>query len=143
MKNTEQTSRDFYKFWGCEHVRHADIDSLGHANNAAYSTYFETGRVQALDAIRKPLNDGQYHHTAIVELQISFLKEMHQGAPIDIGVTIGKIGNSSFEIISALFIGEVCHATSTCTLVYFDTKKRKSSPLPNAIRQGFIQFQQD
>lgn len=141
MKNAALTSRDFYQFWGCEHVRHADIDSLGHANNAAYSTYFETGRIQALDAIRKPLNDGKRHHTAIVELQISFLKEMHQGAPIDIGVTIGKIGNSSFEIISALFVGDTCHATSTCTLVYFDTEKRKSAPLPNPIRDGLATFQ--
>ena len=34
-----------YRFWIEDHVRFADLDPLGHCNNAAISTFFESSRV--------------------------------------------------------------------------------------------------
>src|SRR3954447_19148774 len=39
--STAITSREFYPYWINESVRFADLDPLGHVNNAAISTYFE------------------------------------------------------------------------------------------------------
>ena len=43
--STAITSREFYPYWIDESVRFADLDPLGHVNNAAISTYFESARV--------------------------------------------------------------------------------------------------
>ena len=127
------SQKEFYKFWAKDSVRYGDLDPVGHANNAAYSTYFESARVDLLSAMKSQYMD--LYNTAIVQLNISFLKELKLGLQMDIGVTLGKIGNSSLELYSAIFVDDVCHATSYGVTVNFDTQKRQSAPIPEEIKE--------
>ena len=135
----ELQNKDFYKFWATEIVRYGDLDPVGHANNAAYSTYFETARVDLLSAMKSQYMD--LYNTAIVQLNINFLKELKLGDTLDIGITIGKIGNSSLELYSAIFVKDECRATSYGVTVNFDTVKRKSAPIPSEIKELLIPYQ--
>ena len=49
MPNQPQLlSRASYKLWAEDRIRFGDTDRLGHVNNAKYSTYFETARVELM-----------------------------------------------------------------------------------------------
>ena len=133
------TDRSLYKHWSKEYVRYGDLDPMGHANNAAYATFFEGARVQLLKLINGM--GPEKHNTAVVQLNISFLKEMASHQEMDIGIFLGKIGNTSCEVYSAIFVGDVCTATSYSVGVMFDIEARKAMPIPDDMRDKFSQFQ--
>lgn len=129
---------DFYKFWSKEVVRYGDLDPVGHANNAAYATYFETGRVDLLKDLKSQQDAEQ--NTAIVQLNISFMNELRLGDEIKIGISIGKIGTSSVEIYSALFRDNQCVATAFAVAVNFDMVKRRSLAFDAGLRALLEQY---
>lgn len=49
------TSRDTYARWTRDVIRYADTDRQGHVNNAVFSTFLETGRVDILYNPEMPL----------------------------------------------------------------------------------------
>ena len=91
-------------------VRFGDLDPQGHANQAVFSTYFESGRVAMF---RTPdLGIGVPGVTfVLVRIEINFMKELHWPASIGIGTG-------------------VCAATARATLVCIDLATRKAKPLP-------------
>lgn len=128
-----------FKSWSKETVRYGDLDPVGHANNASYASYLETARVDLIKQL-----DGFYENnqdTALVQLNISFIKELPIGAKLDVGISIGKIGNSSVELYSSIFCDGVCHASSYAVTTMFDKKKRKSIPVPQTLRDQLSKFQ--
>lgn len=139
MTDIDLTNRDIYTNWCKEHVRYGDLDPVGHANNVSFAVYFETGRVNIIKMM-----DGFYDNnqdTAIVQLNIRYIKELKLGAQIDVGAKIGKIGNSSVEILSGLFSNGECVATAYGVVVMFHRIERKSIPIPDYLRQQLIKFQ--
>lgn len=133
------TQRSLYKHWAQDHVRYGDLDPVGHANNAAYATFLEGARVELLKEINGMATER--HNTAVVQLNISFLKEMTIHQKMDIGIALGKIGNSSCEIYSAIFVDDVCTATSYAVAVMFDMQARKAMPIPDDLREKFALYQ--
>lgn len=139
MSDIDQTNPDIYTNWGKEHVRYGDLDPVGHANNVSFARYFESGRVNIIKKLDGFYNNNQ--DTAIVQLNITYIKELHLDDQIDVGAKIGKIGNSSVEILSALFCRGECVATAYGVVVMFDKIKRKSIPIPDYLREQLIKLQ--
>lgn len=137
--NPDHLDRKFYTHWANDRVRYGDLDPVGHANNAAYSTYFETGRFALLQDIK--IGKSHIHDTAIVQLNISFIKELTIGTDIHIGVKVGRIGQSSLQIFSAIFVDGECHAYSEAICVVFDKEKRKATQIPDDLREKLTKFQ--
>ena len=135
------SKRDSYKHWSKEHVRYGDLDPVGHANNAAYATYFESARVGLLAEIKGSMDgsDPRYD-AAVVQLNISFLKELRLNQDIEIGTLVTNIGNSSMQLISGLFIQDTCCALCECVTVYFDKKERRAAPIPSFIRENLSKY---
>ena len=110
-------------------VRFGDLDPQGHANQAVFSTYFESGRVAMF---RTPdLGIGVPGVTfVLVRIEINFMKELHWPASIEIGTGVADFGRSSFTVAQAIFRDGVCAATARATLVCIDLATRKAKPLP-------------
>jgi acyl-CoA thioester hydrolase len=126
MSDFTPTDPEFYNFWATEHVRFADLDMLGHVNNKAYATYYETSRVAFMAAC--DLRDGLSIGMALVRLEIDYRKEIRFPATLKLGIRLTKLGKSSLSMACAIFDGDVCASTSVGIAVRFDLTTRTSKP---------------
>ena len=110
-------------------LRYADTDRLGHVNNAVFSTFFETGRVELLHDRTAPLHapNGGF---VIARLTIDFAAEILWPGTVDIGTRVSAIGRSSLRLQQALFQDGRHVASSESVVVHIDLTDRRSRALP-------------
>ncbi len=133
------TDPALYRFWQDEHVRFADLDPVGHANNNAIGAYFENARVGLLTAA------DVYAHlpgqAVVLRCTVfEFLGEIHYPAPLRIGLGVIALGTSSIRVAGALFVGETIKATHDATQVLIDRATRRPVPIPDAARTALAPF---
>jgi len=114
-------------------IRYADTDRQGHVNNAAFSTYLETGRVEFLYDPKEPLAD-DHCEFVIASLHLNFLSEITWPGRLDIGTGVTRVGTSSFGLYQVLFQDDVCVATAETTIVQMDINSRRSAPLGDSTK---------
>ncbi len=114
-------------------VRYADTDRQGHVNNAVFSMFLETGRVEVLYNADLPIL-AERSSFVIASLKLEFLKEITWPGQVDIGTGIIKIGNSSITLLQRLFQNEECVAQAETIIVQVDDETRRGSPLSAAAR---------
>lgn len=105
-------------------TRFGDMDLLGHINNVAMAGLFENGRVRFNHALGMG-NKSSEDRWLIASVQISYIREAHFPDDAEICSGIGRIGNSSWDIVSAAFQNDICVATCTTTLVRTDKQGAK------------------
>ncbi|WP_109356641.1 thioesterase family protein [Sphingorhabdus sp. EL138] len=111
-----QLSKASYPFSNVTQTRFGDMDLLGHINNVAMAELFENGRVRFNRSMGME-NRTEGDRWLIAAVQINYLREAHFPEDAEICSGIGRIGNSSWDILSAAFQGNHCVATCTTTLV--------------------------
>ena len=123
-----------------EIVRFGDMDRQGHVNNAVYSTYLETGRV---DVIYGPGQGLQVTGatTVLARLQIDFLKELRWPGRVEVGTAVAEIGRSSYVFMQGIFCDGVCAATGRSTMVLIDLETRRAKPLPTDLVERLKRLQ--
>jgi acyl-CoA thioester hydrolase len=115
-------------------IRYADTDRQGHVNNAIFSTFLETGRVEVLyNSNHSILVEGSSF--VIASLKLEFLKEITWPGQVNIGTGVLKIGNSSITIFQRLFQEDQCVANAETVIVQVDNISKRSSPLTEKARQ--------
>ncbi|GAB4418961.1 MAG: thioesterase family protein [Bacteroidia bacterium] len=120
-------------------VRYADTDRQGHVNNASFSSFLETGRVECLYNEGLPiLKPGASF--VIASLNLNFLKEINWPGQVDIGAGVLKIGNASIRLYQQLFQGSVCVATAETVIVQVDNHSGGSTPLSDTAREVLAQW---
>ncbi|UJQ94013.1 acyl-CoA thioesterase [Mariluticola halotolerans] len=113
-------------------LRFGDTDSVGHVNNAVFSTLFETGRVTLLYQDNPvPVEDG--FGFVLAHISIDFIGEILWPGQVDIGTGIARIGRSSVQFTQALFQNGQCVARATSTIVLTNRTTRRSHPMPETI----------
>jgi acyl-CoA thioester hydrolase len=137
MSDFDPTAPESYRFWATEHVRFADLDMLGHVNNKAYATYYETARVNYMAA--RGLSDGVKVGMALVRLELDYRKEIRYPATLRLGVRLCRLGNSSMTLASAIFDDHGCASTSMSIAVRFDSETRGSKPFTPEERMALEQ----
>ena len=110
-------------------LRYADTDKLGHVNNAAFSTFFETGRVELLHDPAAPLH-GPGGGFVIARVTIDYVAEILWPGKVDIGTRVASVGRSSVRLEQALFQDGRHVASAESVIVHIDLAERKSRPLP-------------
>lgn len=114
-------------------LRYADTDKLGHVNNAAFSTFFETGRVELLHDPRAPLNAAGCGFV-IARVAIDFVAEILWPGEVEIATRVAAIGRSSIRLEQALFQDGRHVASAESVVVHIDLGDRRSRPLsPEAV----------
>lgn len=124
---------DYYRFWVEDHVRFADLDPLGHCNNAAFGGFFESSRVALMDAVGQPVG-ANGKSLAIVRLLIEFRRELQRGTRVRIGARVAKIGRTSFTLHNAVFDGEECAGSGEVVGVMMDLGSRRPTELSQPVR---------
>ncbi|MAR15201.1 MAG: hypothetical protein CMG21_01945 [Candidatus Marinimicrobia bacterium] len=112
-------------------TRWRDLDAFGHVNNAVFATYIETARGTLFKKWNLPF-DGKGKSLIVASITINYHQQLKHPTNIIIGQKITRIGNTSFDVGSALFNNnnkEEPIATSKVTVVCFDFEKQKSIPV--------------
>ena len=113
-------------------LRYGDTDRQGHVNNAVFSTFLETGRVEMLFDAAGFLTDPGCAFV-IARLVLDFRNEIVWPGDVVIGTRIESIGRSSLRIAQGIFQGDRCAATAETVIVQVDEQTRKSRPFSPAI----------
>ncbi|MEP3226574.1 MAG: acyl-CoA thioesterase [Parasphingorhabdus sp.] len=120
-----------YPFALITQTRFGDMDLLGHINNVAMADLFENGRVRFNRSIGME-NRAEGDRWLIAAVQINYLREAHFPDDAKICSGIGRIGSSSWDILSAAFQNDQCVATCTTTLVL--TNQQSAKKMDDAFR---------
>lgn len=131
-------------------VRFSDTDQLGHINNVSYFSYFEYGRIaylEALDLTKSLLDASQRSAQGVIvtaSLECQYLKQVHFGEKVSLGVRISRLGKSSADFEYALVTGEnkTLSAAGRGAVVYIDPKTGKSQPIPEEVKDRIRAYEQ-
>jgi acyl-CoA thioester hydrolase len=122
-------------------VRFADLDALGHVNNAVYLTYFEMARIAYWLHVT--------HRSRIVDLdmilaraEVDYRSPLQFGEAIEVGVGCTSLGRSSFVLELDAHERASGRLVAECrkTLVYYDFAAGRKKPLTDELR-GLLQAQ--
>ena len=117
-------------------TRWKDMDSFGHVNNAAFLTYFEDARIVFFE--RWKINT-ESRSLIVASVKMDYHKQLYHPSEMVIGQKISRIGNTSFDIDSSLFIKTEAapFATVTITCVCYDFILNKSVPVYVEIKEDY------
>ena len=109
-------------------TRWRDLDAFGHVNNAVFATYIENARGTLFKKWNLPF-DGTGQSLIVAAITINYYQQLKHPTDIVVGQKISRIGNSSFDVESALFNKKDQTrpiATSKVVVVCFDFEQQKS-----------------
>ena len=117
-------------------MRWGDMDAMGHVNNTIYFRYLETLRIEWARSIGLPLNkDGE--GIVIINAFCNFLIQLEYPSDVLAKMYVAGAGRSSFDTYATLErvdMPGVIHASGGATTVWTDFPRKKSAPLPDALR---------
>jgi acyl-CoA thioester hydrolase len=114
-----------YPLRSFDKLRYGDTDRQGHVNNAVFSTFLETGRVEMVqDGEASLLDDGCSF--VIARLELDFVSEMLWPGRVDIGSGVLSVGRSSIRMEQALFQGGRLLALAETVMVQVSDATRRS-----------------
>ena len=134
--NTAIARRSDYRHFLAIPTRWMDNDSYGHVNNVVFYSYFDTVvnehlvRAAGLD-IRASREIG-----LVVETACRFHRPLSFPTPIDAGMRVTRLGNSSVRYEIGLFAGGDDEPTASGHFVHVwvDRASRRPTPVPDAVR---------
>jgi len=132
--------RHFYKL----PVRWGDTDQLGHINNVEFFRYIESGRVDYCEqAMGVTYSTDMKEGWVLADIQCSFVQQLHYPCEIEIASRISRIGNSSAEMLAAIFrVGESDPvATSKGIVVWLDFIEQVNKRVPDEARERIKNFE--
>lgn len=120
-------------------IRYGDTDRQGHVNNAVFSTFLETGRVEIIYNANLPIIP-EGSSFVIVSLKLDFFQEMTWPGQVDIGTGVLKMGTSSITLWQRLFQQGNCVAEAETVIVQVDNASKRSAPLSDSARQALVHW---
>src|SRR5215207_690611 len=139
MSSPDPFEPSFYRHWIEDRVRFADLDPLGHCNNAAIGGFFESSRVALFTDIGQPISGGALS-IPIVRIEIDFRHEILYGARVRIGARVLRIGCTSLTVADAVIDGKCCAAAAQVVAVLFDLAQRRSIEIPADLRHALSAY---
>ena len=136
MPQKPQITRSEYPHFVTLPTRWMDNDIYGHINNALYYAFFDTAINQYLIAEGGlDITDGEVIAFA-AESQCQYLAALAFPDVLEVGLRVGKLGNSSVRYELGVFKqGETLAAAAGYFVhVFVDRVTRRPVPMPNRIR---------
>jgi len=125
-------------------IRFADIDQLGHVNNANYLTYIESARIKyIIDVVGEELNwdeNGIILARATVDFKVPL--ELSD-EDVLIYIKCSRIGTKSFDLSYSILRtkDKLEVATGLTTLVCFNYKQNKTIEVPEAWKEKMTEYE--
>jgi len=122
-------------------VRSTDIDMLGHVNNSKYQEYLEWGRFEWFRGSGIPSGLFTKHELSavVVNVNINYRAEARMDDRLRIVTALVQVGRASIRYAHRVLHTDgrvACDASVTG--VMFDTKLRKSAPIPDDVRPELL-----
>ena len=118
--------------------RFCDTDALGHINNTVIPVWFLEAREPVLRMFA-PDADLQRGGIAVVRIELDYLAETRFGEDVQIQTQVSHIGNSSFRLLQEVHQGDTVTARGMTTLVSFDARTRRASPITADARAALLE----
>lgn len=133
-----------YAFWLPVTVRWADMDSLGHVNNAKYFTYLESARTAFFDTVDLwRFREHPRQGIAVVQAACNFRQQVRYPAELEVGLRVTRIGEKSFTLEYGIFrkgTDEVVGDGSTVA-VWMDFDASQALPITPEMRRILERYQ--
>jgi acyl-CoA thioester hydrolase len=120
-------------------IRFADIDIMGHVNNAVYLSYFEQARMNYFHELLEGSWDWKKDGILLAHNSVDYLKPITLHDKIDIKVWCDKVGNKSISMKYS-FVNSVSREETTkgqSVLVSYNYLEQKSIRVPEKWREIF------
>ncbi len=135
--------RESYLFREPITVRWADIDSMGHVNNAKYFTYCESARMSFFAAVEiERHRAAKTHGPVLASATLDFRRQVHYPAKLEVGLKVIKVGNRSFILEYGVFRHSEGGwedrpvADGTSAVVWMDYSIGRAIPVSPALREA-------
>jgi acyl-CoA thioester hydrolase len=119
-------------------IRFADIDAMGHVNNAVYFSYFEQARMAYFKERVARIWDWNEDGIIVARNEIDYVFPVLLNDRMVIRLWVNHVGNKSFSVCYRVVVGERLCATGKSVLVCFNHKNKATQLLPEAWRTVFL-----
>lgn len=131
-------TRGDYGVWRSATTRWADVDVYGHLNNARYFELIDTAvNVHLAEATGTDIRDLDAIGV-VAEVGCRYFREVTYPDPVELGLTVERLGSSSVTYRIGIFQGEGEEAAAEGRFVhvYVDADSRTVVPIPPVIREA-------
>ena len=130
------------KFLSKQFVRWDDLDAMGHVNNAKYLTYAQEARfLWATEEFSGAMRETSLIEMVVARAEIDFVEPIYEGGRfVDVEITIGKIGNSSFNMLFTIADKGTIFAKVMTVQVAVSPETMKSRPLTDNEREFLTKY---
>jgi len=138
MAERPHVTRGEYKHFCTLQTRWMDNDVYGHVNNVQYYSFFDTAINQYLiNEGVLDISDGDTIGLA-AETHCQFLNSLSFPETIDVGLRVGKLGNSSVRYELAIFKTDDTEAAAAGWFVhvFVDRQTRRAAAMPKKLRHA-------
>jgi acyl-CoA thioester hydrolase len=125
-------------------IRFADIDSLGHVNNAKYFTYMEQARMNYFKDVVKSVAAWKEEGLILARASVDYISPLFIDDQIEVGTRCSKIGNKSLQLeyIIKKKDTETIVAKGSSILVAYDYKNHCSIGVPQEWKSAMSHYDQ-
>jgi acyl-CoA thioester hydrolase len=116
-------------------IRFADIDVMGHVNNAVYLSYFEQARIHFFRELIGEKWDWRKAGILVAKNEINYLSPVYLNDHININLQISQIGNKSFSLIYELKREDTVCANGLTVVVCYDHETQQTIAIPEQLRK--------
>lgn len=118
-------------------IRYGDTDRQGHVNNAVYGSYFETGRVRALDRAQQVLAGTDDFEIVLASITIDYIQEITWPGEAVVGTRVTKVGNTSVTFEQVIVVDGTLRARARNVTVKVDPETHRPVPFTDQQREQF------
>jgi YbgC/YbaW family acyl-CoA thioester hydrolase len=137
-------TRDAFRFLERLRVRWAEVDMQKIVFNGHYLMYFDTAVAGYWRAMALPYHDTMHALQGdlyVRKATVEYLASARYDDPIDVGIRLHRLGNSSIALGAAVFRGDKLLVTGELLYVFADPATQTSRPAPAALRELFTAFE--
>ena len=126
-------------------VRWADLDAFGHMNNATYLVLAQEARADFTWYSRKAIGGRPIlADMAVARAGDDFVEPIYDGGiEVDVAITVGRLGDASFELNYVISHQGLIHARVKTVQVAVSMETKKSRPLTNEEREFLSGYLED
>jgi acyl-CoA thioester hydrolase len=121
-------------------IRFADIDAMGHVNNAVYFSYFEQARIHFFREMIGREWDWDEHGMIVARNEVDYLRPVYFRDNLFIHIGCSHLGNKSFTLTYTVIRprpeGEEVVASGASVLVCFNHRDGQTRPIPESWRSA-------
>jgi acyl-CoA thioester hydrolase len=125
------------KYLNKQFVRWDDLDAMGHVNNAKYLTFAQEARfLWATEEFSGAMQETSLIGMVVARAEVDFIAPINEGGKfVDVEITVGKIGTSSFDMLFSISDEGKVLAKVKTVQVAVSVETMKSRPLTEKERQ--------